>query len=191
MGYQLSHGSAAHALRPGPEASGVARNRILLALAPQERARLLEMLQLVTFRLGDVLCEAGARMEYVYFPATCVVASLYTTEEGATAEMYLVGNDGVASVSPFLGFETASNTSVVVVAGEAYRMKARTLHQEFAAGGPLQSLLLRYTQVLIMQPAPRRRTAPLPMAADVPRPRAVQRAANDAGVHLEHARRPP
>ena len=90
MGYQPSHGSAAHALRPGPEASGAARNRILLALSPQERARLLEMLQLVTFRLGDVLCEAGARMEYVYFPATCVVASLYTTEEGATAEMYLV-----------------------------------------------------------------------------------------------------
>jgi CRP-like cAMP-binding protein len=151
MGYQPSHGSAAHALRPGPEASGPARNRILLALSPQERARLLEMLQLVTFRLGDVLSEAGARMEYVYFPATCVVASLYTTEEGATAEMYLVGNDGVASVSPILGYETASSTSVVVVAGEAYRMKTRTLHQEFAAGGVLQSLLLRYTQALIMQ----------------------------------------
>jgi CRP-like cAMP-binding protein len=151
MGYQRSYGSAAPALRPNPEPAGAARNRILLALPLQDRGRLLEILQPVTFRLGDVLCEVGARMEYVYFPTTCVVASLYTTEEGATAEMYLVGNDGVASVSPVLECDTASSTSVVVVAGDAYRMKARTLHQEFAAGGALQSLLLRYTQSLIMQ----------------------------------------
>ena len=110
MGYQPSRGSAAHALRPGPEASGAARNRILLALSPQERARLLEMLQLVTFRLGDVLCEAGARIEDVYFPTTGVVSSLYTTEEGATAEMCLVGNDGVVGVSPFLGGDGDADT---------------------------------------------------------------------------------
>ena len=79
------------------------------------------------------------------------MSSLYTTEEGATAEMYLVGNDGVASVSPILGYETASNTSVVVVAGEAYRMKARTLRAGVRGSAPLQSLLLRYTQALIMQ----------------------------------------
>ena len=68
-------------------------------------------------------------MEYVYFPTTCVVSSLYTTEEGATAEMYLVGNDGLTNVSLFLGSETATNTNVVVVAGEAYRMTARALRQ--------------------------------------------------------------
>jgi len=151
MGYQPTFGSAAHALPPTPAPSGAGRNRILLALTPQERARLLAGLQPVTFSLGDVLCEAGARMEYVYFPTTCVISSVYTTEEGATAEMCLVGNDGVASVSAFLGDDTASSTSVVVVAGDAYRMKASTLHREFAAGGALQSLLLRYTQALIAQ----------------------------------------
>jgi CRP-like cAMP-binding protein len=108
-------------------------------------------MQPVTFRLGDVLCELGTRMEYAYFPTTCVVSSLYTTEEGATAEMYLVGNDGLTNVSLFLGSETATNTSVVVVAGEAYRMKARALRQEFAGGGALQALLLSYTEALITQ----------------------------------------
>ncbi len=151
MGYQQSFGSAAPALRANAEPVGPARNRILLALPPQDRARLVDALQPVTFRLGDVMCELGARMEYVYFPTTCVVSSLYTTEEGATAEMYLVGHDGLTSVSLFLGSETASDSSVVVVAGEAYRMKARILRQEFAAGGPLQALLLRYTQALITQ----------------------------------------
>ena len=151
MSYQQSAVSAAHALRISPEPAGPARNRILLALPPHDRARLLDLLQPVAFRLGDVLCESGTRMEYVYFPTTCVVSSLYTTEEGATAEMSLVGNDGVASVSLFLGYETAASTTVAVVAGEAFRMNARALRQEFAAGGPLQSLLLRYTQALITQ----------------------------------------
>jgi CRP-like cAMP-binding protein len=151
MGYQQSSASAAHALRSRPGPAAPARNQILLALPPHDRARLLDLLQPVAFRLGDVLCESGTRMEYAYFPTTCVVSSLYTTEDGATAEMYLVGNEGVASVSLFLGYDTSASTNVVVVAGEAFRMTAKALRQEFAAGGPLQSLLLRYTQALITQ----------------------------------------
>jgi CRP-like cAMP-binding protein len=151
MGYQQSSVSAAHEVRPRPESAGPTRNRVLLALPPHDRAHLLDQMQPVTFRLGDVLCELGTRMEYAYFPTTCVVSSLYTTEEGATAEMYLVGNDGLTNVSLFLGSETATNTSVVVVAGEAYRMKARALRQEFAGGGALQALLLSYTEALITQ----------------------------------------
>lgn len=151
MPYQQSIVSAAQTLRRDLEPAGPARNRILLALPPPDRARLTGALQPVTFSLGDVLSEVGARMEYIYFPTTSVVSSLYTTEEGATAEMYLVGNDGAASVSLFLGSDTASSNSVVVVAGDAYRMSAKALRQEFASGGPLQSLLLRYTQTLITQ----------------------------------------
>jgi CRP-like cAMP-binding protein len=89
-------------------------------------------------------------MDYLYFPTTCVVSSMYTSEDGATAEMYLVGNDGIAGLSLFLGCETASHTSVVVVGGDGYRMRAKTLHQE-RAGGALQALLLRYTHALITQ----------------------------------------
>lgn len=126
-------------------------NRILLGLAAQERVRLRAALQPVTFALGDVIYEQGRRIEHVYFPTTAVVSSLYTTEEGATAEMSLVGNDGVVGVYSFLGSENSPHRAVAVVGGEAFRMKARALREAFATCPPLQSLLLRYTQALLMQ----------------------------------------
>jgi len=90
-------------------------------------------------------------MEYIYFPTTSVISTLYTTEDGATAEMGLVGIEGVVGVHLFLGGDTTSHRAVVVVGGEAFRMKAKTLRDEFALGGPLQGQLLRYTQALLTQ----------------------------------------
>jgi len=127
------------------------RNRILLALSPADRIRLLRALQPITFALGDVVCEPGVRSEYIYFPTTAVVSSLYALEDGTTVEMGLAGNDGVVGVSLFLGGDTTPHRDVVVVAGGALMMRARTLREEFAAGGALQGLLLRYTQALITQ----------------------------------------
>jgi CRP-like cAMP-binding protein len=136
---------------PAAEAATPTGNRILLGLAPMERARLRAALQPVTFALGDVIYEPGRRIEHVYFPTTAVVSSLYTTEDGATAEMSLAGNDGVVGVSSFLGSDSSPHRAVVVVGGDAFRMKARALREEFAACAPLQCLLLRYTQALLMQ----------------------------------------
>ena len=133
------------------EPSGSLRNRILRDLPPQDRNRILTTLQPERFELGDVICEPGQRLDYIYFPITAVVSSLYTTEDGATAEMGLVGNDGVVGVSLFLGGDAPPNQTTVVVAGDALKLRVRVLREEFAAGGPLQALLLRYTQSLITQ----------------------------------------
>ena len=108
-------------------------------------------LQPVTCELGEVVAEPGMPCEHIYFPTTAVVSSLYTTREGATAEMGLVGNDGVVGVSLFLGGEPAPTQATVIVAGEMLRLKVRVLREEFAAGGALQALLLRYTQSFITQ----------------------------------------
>ncbi|MEP6917384.1 MAG: Crp/Fnr family transcriptional regulator [Acidobacteriota bacterium] len=136
---------------PAPGPGVPTRNRVLQRLPPQDRVRLLATLQPVTFALGDVIAEPGRRMDYLYFPTTAVISSLYTTQEGATAEMGLAGRDGVVGVSLFLGGDAATNQDVVVVAGDAFRLKAQTLREEFAAGGALQALLLQYTQALITQ----------------------------------------
>jgi CRP-like cAMP-binding protein len=128
-----------------------ASNHILRALPPHERARLLANLQPASFDVGDVLYESGDRLDHMYFLTTCVVSALYTTEEGATAEMGLVGNDGVVGMPLFLGGDSSVSKAVAVVAGCALKMKVKTLRDEFAAGGPLQWLLLRYTQAFITQ----------------------------------------
>lgn len=136
---------------PARETGGPARNAVLRGLPPQDRARLVNALQPVRFDLGDVIAEPGRRMDYIYFPTTMVVSSLYTTEEGATAEMGLTGNDGVVGVSLFLGGDVTPSRAVVVVAGDGFRLKASILRQEFASGGPLQAQLLRYTHAFITQ----------------------------------------
>lgn len=135
----------------GTEPSGPARSRILRDLPPRDRTRLVDALRPVAFGLGDVICEPGERLDHIYFPTTAVVSSLYTTEDGETAEMGLVGNDGVVGVWLFLGGDPTPNQATVVVAGEALRLDAPVLRKEFAAGGALQALLLRYTQAYITQ----------------------------------------
>ena len=131
--------------------SNPAQNHLLCALEPGERERLLPQLQPVTFSLGQVIYEPGERIEYCYFPTNSVVSLLYTTQDGSTAEMGLVGNEGVLGVALFLGGESTCSRALVPVAGEAFRLSAKLLREEFAHRGPLQHLLLRYTQALITQ----------------------------------------
>jgi CRP-like cAMP-binding protein len=137
--------------RREPEPFGLARNKIFAALPHTDRDRIFRALQPVAVPLSAVLCEAGGSLDSVYFPTTCVVSTLYTTADGATAETSLIGNDGLCGISAVLGSDTASNQTVVVVAGEAYRMKSQALRAEFASCPALQSLLLRYTHALIRQ----------------------------------------
>ena len=126
-------------------------NRLLAALPSEEYERLRPGLHQVSFPLGKVVYEFGGQLDYVYFPTTAIVSLLYTMENGASAEMGLTGNDGVVGIALFMGGGTMPNRAVVQSAGDALRMKAKLLQDEFARGGKFQQLLLRYTQALITQ----------------------------------------
>jgi CRP-like cAMP-binding protein len=126
-------------------------NRLLAALPEAERQRLTPQLQHVSFALGEVVYEFSGHLDYVYFPTTAIVSLLYTMENGSSAEMGLTGNDGVVGIALFMGGGTMPNRAVVQSAGDALRMKAAVLQDEFAHGGEFQKLLLRYTQALITQ----------------------------------------
>jgi CRP-like cAMP-binding protein len=126
-------------------------NHILCSISAEERARLRPSMQQTPLTLGQVVYEAGARLDYIYFPTTCVISWLYTTQDGSTAEVALSGNDGFVGVSLFLGAATAPHRAVVPIGGDAIRIPARVLQVEFARGGPLQHTLLRYTQAFITQ----------------------------------------
>jgi CRP-like cAMP-binding protein len=134
-----------------PQPTKPVGNRLLAALPHQEYARLHPQLQQVSFALGEVVYEFGGHLDYVYFPTTSIVSLLYTMENGSSAEMGLTGNDGVVGIALFMGGGTMPNRAVVQSAGDAIRMKARLLQDEFARGGRFQHLLLRYTQALITQ----------------------------------------
>jgi CRP-like cAMP-binding protein len=103
--------------------------------------------------LGHVLYESGIPLRHVYFPITSIVSLLYVMEDGASAEIAVVGNEGVVGVSLFMGGETTNNRAVVQSAGHAYRLKGPLLKEEFFRAGPMQRLLLRYTQALLTQMA--------------------------------------
>src|SRR5512132_341861 len=126
-------------------------NRLLAALPRDEFERLLPSLQQVSFSLGEVVYEFGGHLDYVFFPTTSIVSLLYTMENGSSAEMGLTGNDGVVGIALFMGGGTMPNRAVVQSAGDALRMTASVLRDEFARGGEFQHLLLRYTQALITQ----------------------------------------
>jgi CRP-like cAMP-binding protein len=126
-------------------------NYLLSALPSEEYERLLPAQRRVTLSLGEVIYESRTSLEHVYFPTSCVVSLLYTMEDGSTAEMGLVGNDGIVGIALFLGGDTTPNRAVVQIAGQAYKMNAKVLREEFARGGRFQQLLLRYTQALITQ----------------------------------------
>jgi CRP-like cAMP-binding protein len=128
-----------------------AENRLLAALPGEVFDRLLPHLQQISFAFGGVVYESSEQMEHIYFPTTCIVSLLYTMTDGATAEMGLVGNDGVVGIALFMGGNTVPNRAVVQVAGEAFRVQARVIKEEFKRGGPCQMLLLRYTQALMTQ----------------------------------------
>lgn len=131
-------------------------NHLLAALPEEEYAHLLPDLQLVFLPLGEVLYEPGAKMRNVFFPVNAIVALLYVMEDGASAEIAVVGNDGLVGVSLFMGGETTPSRAVVQCAGYAFRLKGPLLMEEFnrsggRRSGALQQLLLRYTQALITQ----------------------------------------
>ena len=133
------------------KSQGAAENRLLAALPDEVFDRLLPHLQPVSFALGGIVYESNVQMEHLYFPTTCIVSLLYTMTDGATAEMGLVGNDGVVGIALFMGGNTVPNRAVVQVAGDALRVHAPVLQEEFKQGGPCQMLLLRYTQALFTQ----------------------------------------
>ena len=124
-------------------------NYLLSALSTEDRSRL--RLRDVTFTLGEVLYECDERIDYAYFPTTCVVSCLYTTRDGSTAEMALAGNDGMIGIASFLGGGAVPHRAVAQIGGHALKIYAKTLQEEFARGGPFQQILLRYTQTLITQ----------------------------------------
>ncbi|HEY4046185.1 MAG TPA: Crp/Fnr family transcriptional regulator [Acidobacteriaceae bacterium] len=133
------------------ETQSSTENHLLGFFSSEELARLRPSMQQASFSLGDVLHEAGGRVDYLYFPTTCVVSWLCTTQEGSTAEIALVGNDGIIGLSVLLGAGTAAHRAVVQIGGNALKVPARVLQAEFARAGPLQRTLLRYTQGLITQ----------------------------------------
>jgi len=129
------------------------QNHLLASLPVAEWGRLSEKMELHPMPLGHVLYESGDAMRHVYFPTTSIVSLLYVMENGASAEIAIVGNEGIVGISLFMGGETTPSRAIVQSAGQAYRVAGQYLKDEFFRAGPLQRLLLRYTQALITQMA--------------------------------------
>ncbi len=129
------------------------QNHLLDALPKRDFGRLAPHLELVRLPLGEILYEPGVKLHYVYFPTTCIVSLLYVMEDGASAEIAIVGNEGMLGISLFMGGDTTPSNAVVQSSGHAFRLKAQLLKDEFGRFGPSMHLLLRYTQALITQMA--------------------------------------
>jgi CRP-like cAMP-binding protein len=129
------------------------QNQLLDALSAAELKRLRPRLELVDMPLGDVVYESGRHIDYVYFPTTCIVSLLYVLENGASAEIAVVGHEGVVGISIFMGGETTPSRAVVQSEGRAYRLPGPAMKEEFTRGRAMQHLMLRYTQSLITQMA--------------------------------------
>ncbi|MDO9002425.1 MAG: Crp/Fnr family transcriptional regulator [Aquabacterium sp.] len=127
------------------------QNRLLAALPEAEWVRWLPQLELVDMPLGKVLYEPGNRLAHVYFPTDSIVSLLYVMEDGGSAEIAMVGLEGLVGISLFMGGESTPSRAVVQSAGRAFRLKAGVMMQEFNRAGPVLHLLLRYTQALITQ----------------------------------------
>jgi CRP-like cAMP-binding protein len=127
-------------------------NHLLAALPEAEWMRWLPQLEQIEMPLGQVLYESGSKMSHVYFPATAIVSLLYVMEDGASAEIAVVGNEGIVGIALFMGGESTPSRAVVQSAGQALRLRAQTIKDEFKSG-PVLHLLLRYTQALITQMA--------------------------------------
>jgi CRP-like cAMP-binding protein len=135
-------------LSPGPS-----ENHLLAVLPDAEWQRWLPHLERVEMPLGQVLYEAGGTLSHVYFPTTAIVSLLYVMENGASAEIAVVGNEGIVGISLFMGGDSTSSRAVVQSAGVGLRLKAQIMKDDFNRAGPVLHLLLRYTQALITQMA--------------------------------------
>ena len=133
---------------PTPE-----RNQLLAALTPDERERIYPHLKLVLLPLGKALYESGDVQRFVYFPTDAIVSLLHVMENGASAEVAVVGHEGVIGIALFMGGGTTPSRAIVQSAGHAYRLIGQRLKDEFHRNGRMQILLLRYTQALITQMA--------------------------------------
>ncbi len=136
-----------------PNGPNPRQNHLLAVLPESEGERLFPLLEWVPLPLGQALYESGDQLSHVYFPTTAIVSLLYVLENGAPAEIAVVGNDGIVGIALFMGGETMPNRAVVQSAGHAYRLKGPMLKQEFQRAGALQHLLLRYTLALLTQMA--------------------------------------
>ncbi|HPG60600.1 MAG TPA: Crp/Fnr family transcriptional regulator [Casimicrobium sp.] len=129
------------------------KNHLLASLPTAERERWLPALEWVQMPLGQVLYESGSTLRHVYFPTTAIVSLLYVLESGASAEIAVVGNEGIVGISLFMGGGSTPSRGVVQSAGEGFRLSASMIKEEFNRSGPVMHLLLRYTQALITQMA--------------------------------------
>ena len=136
-----------------PNSLDAVHNHLLAALPPAQWQRWMPDLELVPLALGQVVYESGRVMSHVYFPTTAIVSLLYVLESGASAEIAVVGNEGIVGVSLFMGGGSTPSRAVVQSAGHGYRLRAGAMQAEFDRGGPVLHLLLRYTQALITQMA--------------------------------------
>jgi len=129
------------------------QNRLLAALPAVEWQRWRPQLEPVELPLGHVLYESGDTLTHVYFPTTALISLLYVMEDGASAEIAVVGNEGIVGISLFMGGDSTPSRAVVQSAGQGLRLKAQIMKNEFNRAGPVLHLLLRYTQALITQMA--------------------------------------
>ncbi len=127
------------------------KNKLLAALPDTEWQNLLLHLEWVDLPLGKVIYESGTTLSHVYFPTTAIVSLLYVMENGSSAEIAVVGNEGIVGISLFMGGESTTSRAVVQSAGEGFKLNAKFLKTEFNRSDPLMHLLLRYTQALITQ----------------------------------------
>jgi len=127
------------------------KNYLLRSLSEEDLLRLLPKFETGSFKLGEVLYESGGKIDFALFPTTTVVSLLYLMENGATAEIGIVGNDGLLGSALYLGGETTTNRAIIQSAGEGLLMTPKALREEFASGGRFQDLLLRYTQAMMTQ----------------------------------------
>ena len=130
-----------------------AQNDLLRSLSAAEMKRLAPHLEPFPMPLGHVVYESGRILDHVYFPTTAIVSLLYVMEDGASAEIAVVGHEGLVGISLFMGGETTPSRAVVQSAGQSLRLAARYLREEFSRAGSMQHRLLRYTQSLITQMA--------------------------------------
>jgi CRP-like cAMP-binding protein len=128
-------------------------NRLLCELPEEVKQRIFPHLELVELKLGQIISEAGSKLRYVYFPTDSIISLLYVMENGSSAEIAVVGNDGMVGVALFMGGESTTSRAVVQSAGYAYRLFGQRLKDEFNRHGALLHLLLRYSQVLLTQMA--------------------------------------
>jgi len=136
-----------------PDYSDLRSNRLLAALPPADFERWRARLEPVEMPLGQVMYESGRTLSHVYFPSTAIVSLLYVMEDGASAEIAVVGREGIVGISLFMGGGTTPSRAVVQSAGQGWRMSASAIQEEFGRSGPVMRLLLRYTQALITQMA--------------------------------------